>query len=68
MDFEDILVNTANTRRTLGGVSAMWIWRRLKDDPTFPKPIQFSPGGPRFWKRSELLEWIEAHRLGTAVK
>jgi predicted DNA-binding transcriptional regulator AlpA len=37
------------------GVSEMWVWRRLKDDSGFPRPIMIS--GRRFWRLSELEEW-----------
>jgi len=48
----------------LGSVSAVWLWRRLRDDPTFPRPIQFSPRGRRYWRRAEIEAYIEAHRVG----
>jgi predicted DNA-binding transcriptional regulator AlpA len=37
-----------------GGVSHMWLVRRLKD-AGFPSPIIF--GGIRFWKLSDLERW-----------
>ena len=33
-----------------------WTWRQLKNDPTFPKPVKFSPGCTR-WKISEIEAW-----------
>lgn len=33
----------------------MWIERRLKDDPTFPKPVYL--GRLRYWKISDLETW-----------
>jgi predicted DNA-binding transcriptional regulator AlpA len=35
-----------------GDVSHMWIERRLKDDPDFPRPVKF--GRLRFWDEDEL--------------
>lgn len=39
-----------------------WTWRKVKSDPTFPKPMKFSPGCTR-WRISE----IEAWETGKAV-
>ena len=58
----DDLVTAPATRQVLGGVSAMFLWRRLRDDPSFPRPIRYVENGPRFWRRAELERWIEAHR------
>ena len=57
------LLTAAQTRRRLGGVSAMFIHRHLKTDPDFPKPIRFDPKGPRFWKTDEIDAYIEAKRV-----
>jgi predicted DNA-binding transcriptional regulator AlpA len=38
-----------------GGVSHMWLERRLKNDPKFPRPRYF--GRLRFFKISELEEY-----------
>lgn len=40
-------------------VSRQTVWRWLKTDPTFPKPISLSPGCTR-WKASELDAWEAA--------
>jgi predicted DNA-binding transcriptional regulator AlpA len=55
METDDILVREPDVRKSFGGVSSMWIYRRLADDPTFPKPLYISKR--RFWKRSELVAW-----------
>ncbi len=60
---DDALLSTAEVCRLLGNVSTMFVRRRLRDDPTFPRPIQYAKKGPRFWRRAELERWIEAHRL-----
>lgn len=36
----------------------MWLWRRLKDDPTFPRPVYVSRR--RYWREAEVREWWEA--------
>lgn len=38
------------------GVNRASIWRWLKTDPTFPKPLSLTPGTSR-WRLSELEEW-----------
>ena len=45
-------------RQRYGNVSHMWIERRLKDDPSFPRPIYF--GRLRFWRIEDLREWERA--------
>jgi predicted DNA-binding transcriptional regulator AlpA len=35
-------LTSAQVRERYGGKSAMWIWRRLKYDPRFPKPLKIS--------------------------
>lgn len=37
------------------------VWRWLKTDPTFPKPIYLSPGCTR-WKLDEIESWEAARR------
>jgi predicted DNA-binding transcriptional regulator AlpA len=46
---------TRNVRARYGGVSDMWITRRMRDDG-FPKPVQFGTS-ERFWKTAELDGW-----------
>ena len=36
-----------------------WTWRQLKKDPTFPKPVKFSPGCTR-WRISDIEAWEAA--------
>ena len=57
------LISARNTCELLGGVSAVWLWRRLRGDLTFPRPIQFVSRGHRYWRRNEIEAWIEAHRV-----
>lgn len=35
-----------------------WIWDRIKNDPTFPKPIYLSPRSPVLIEQ-QLDEWLE---------
>lgn len=59
---DNTLVTTIVARVILGDVSHMFIHRRLKDDPTFPKPIRYSERGHLYFWKAELVEWIESHR------
>jgi hypothetical protein len=45
-----------------GGVSSMTIERRLRDDPTFPRPSRFSPNGkgPRKWALDQIEDYERA--------
>jgi len=43
-----------------GGVSDMWLWRRIKLDPNFPRPIVISRR--RFFDEQELDAFDAAHR------
>ena len=46
-------------------VSRGTTWRWVKTDPTFPKPIELSPGCTR-WRLDDLEEWEQAKSLGAA--
>lgn len=48
-------ITSATVREFCGGVSDMWIWRRLKSDPSFPRPVYV--GRRRFWLESEMRNW-----------
>jgi hypothetical protein len=41
-----------------GGVSSMWIERKLESDLSFPRPRYIS--GKRYWEADELDAWVEA--------
>ena len=43
------------------GVSRPTVWRWLKTDSTFPKPISLSPGCTR-WRLDEIEAWEAARR------
>ena len=44
----DTYLNAPQLKHRYGGRSDMWIWRRLVDDPDFPKP--FVMGKQRYWR------------------
>lgn len=48
------------------GCGVATVWRRTKDDPTFPKPIKLSPR-VTVWKLSELEDWISSRRVQSTV-
>lgn len=50
-------IQAARVRDLCGGVSDMWIWRRLNDDSGFPKPIYIAR--TRFWREDEIVAWLD---------
>jgi len=40
----------------LFGTSRAWPWRKLKADPTFPKPVRLSDSCVR-WRVSDIRDW-----------
>lgn len=52
---DDRMVPTAEVQRRYGQVSHMWVERRLKDDPTFPKPFYISRR--RYWRVADSEEY-----------
>ncbi|MBH5369913.1 hypothetical protein [Bradyrhizobium glycinis] len=57
-DDPDALIRTSQLRARYGGVSHMWVERRLKDDPAFPRPLYIARN--RFWRLADLVEWERA--------
>jgi hypothetical protein len=47
-----VFISVQQLRARYGSVSLMWVNRRLKNDPKFPKPQYF--GRLRFWKIADL--------------
>ncbi len=43
-----VWMTTPQLLRRYGGRSAMWLWRKLRDDPDFPKPIYMGPKNRMF--------------------
>lgn len=54
-EIQDPLIPAGQVRKRFGGVSDMWIHRRLHDNSGFPRPLYI--GRLRFWRLSELIEW-----------
>ncbi|MDI3564937.1 hypothetical protein [Bradyrhizobium sp. Arg816] len=54
-DDPNALIPTSQLRARYGGVSHMWVERRLKDDPAFPRPLYIAKR--RFWRLGELATW-----------
>ncbi|WP_445215739.1 hypothetical protein ACKWRH_25320 [Bradyrhizobium sp. Pa8] len=54
-DDPNALIPTSQVRARYGGVSHMWVERRLKDDPDFPRPLYIAKR--RFWRLVELSAW-----------
>ena len=52
---QDPLIPTQQVKERFGGVSDMWLHRRLRDGSCFPRPVYI--GRLRFWRLSELVAW-----------
>jgi predicted DNA-binding transcriptional regulator AlpA len=61
----DVCLNALAVRMRYGGRSDMWLWRRLENDPDFPRPIRI--GRKRYWRLSELLAFEEQTRAPNAT-
>jgi predicted DNA-binding transcriptional regulator AlpA len=62
---DDTLLRAGDVRKRYGGASDMWIYRRLADDPSFPRPIYISRR--RFWRVNELVQWERVKAAGIAA-
>ena len=63
---DSVFLKTQQVQARYGGCSHMFIERRLKNDPTFPRPTFI--GRLRFWRLSDLEAWeaAQADRKATA--
>lgn len=56
------VLSARQVRDYLGGVSQMFIHRRLADDPAFPKPFKLGAmtgkGQRRYWRRADIEGWL----------
>ena len=53
---DDALLTSAQVRARVGGVSAMCIWRWMRDERvTFPRPIQINRRN--YWRLGDLRRW-----------
>jgi predicted DNA-binding transcriptional regulator AlpA len=43
------------------GDSRSTTWRRVRDDPSFPRPFKLS-AGTTVWDEGEILDWIESKK------
>src|SRR6266576_2451054 len=57
-DSDDYFLSAVQVRQRYGNASDMWLWRRLRDDSEFPRPIEIRKR--RYWKLSELIAWERA--------
>jgi predicted DNA-binding transcriptional regulator AlpA len=55
MDDSENLLTSSRVRARYSDCSDMWLWRRLRDDPHFPRPLIIS--GRRFWRLADLRRW-----------
>jgi len=55
-DSNPVFIKRRAVQNFFGGVSAMWIERRLGGDPLFPKPVYISR--ERFWRLDQLEQYM----------
>ncbi len=55
---EGELIQASQVRARYGGVSDMWLHRRLHDNSNFPKPIYITKR--RYWRLADLVAWERA--------
>jgi predicted DNA-binding transcriptional regulator AlpA len=56
--------SAGQVREYFGGVSAMWIYRRLADPASgFPKPVKLG-SARNYWRIEEVQAWARAHGGG----
>lgn len=53
------LITAAEARRLLGGISAPTLWRRMRFDPRFPRPIQMHRRN--YFRPEEIAAYVEVH-------
>ncbi len=52
-------INALEVRNLCGGVSDMWLHRRMRDSD-FPLPIKIARR--RFWREREVLAWLDSQQ------
>jgi predicted DNA-binding transcriptional regulator AlpA len=57
-DSDDCFLTAVQVRQRYGNASDMWLWRLLRDDSNFPRPIEIRKR--RYWKLSDLIAWERA--------
>jgi predicted DNA-binding transcriptional regulator AlpA len=60
----DVLLTGPGVRLRYGGKSNVWLWRVLRDDPHFPRPMKIRH--QRYWRLSELMAYENARRVPNA--
>lgn len=66
MQINDNLITAGTLCERLGGISAMSLWRWVRDPALdFPKPIMIRRR--RYWREAEIAAWEQA-RVATSTK
>ena len=53
-----VLLRSRSVRERYDNASAIWLWRRCRDDPRFPKPVKI--GNRNYWYEDELQAYEKA--------
>jgi hypothetical protein len=57
-----IFITTAQLRARYGGMSNVWVNRKVKTEPSFPRPYYFGESSQRFFKLADV-EKFERQRV-----
>jgi hypothetical protein len=51
----EVFLTAPQVRKRFGGRSDMWLWRMLREEPSFPRPLMIR--GHRYWRISDLVDF-----------
>jgi predicted DNA-binding transcriptional regulator AlpA len=60
LEVGEVYLTAAQLCQRFGGKSDMWLWRLLRDEPSFPKPFVIRK--QRYFRLSELVAYENAAR------
>jgi predicted DNA-binding transcriptional regulator AlpA len=65
---DDMLLNSAQTRARVGGVSSMCIWRWMRDPKVqFPQPVRIGGKARNYWRLGDIRDWQTQRTQRTAA-
>jgi len=65
MEPSSTYLTAGQVKQRYGGRSDMWLFRAVRDDVDFPKPMKLR--GQRYWRLNALVAWEEAQLAQTAA-
>jgi predicted DNA-binding transcriptional regulator AlpA len=55
----EIYLTAPQVRRRFGDKSDMWLWRLLREEPAFPRPVRIR--NQRYWRVTDLVAFERAN-------